>query len=1268
MAKLDGEELKKFNKLLDELNDKKTKLGQDKILDLDGTVENLGVVNQLLDVANENLNDLQGSVEGIRESWGSVIGELKKVDNLTGVSVKSFNKLSGIADKLSMSQKGLNELSSRQISSLITKTKIEEQNLIFQKKQLLAKGRDKDTSDSLIDGANELIENKKYELALLQKSEEGYKDIKKELNGQIKEQEKKIKIINEEAAALVEIEGSLGKNNGLIQQQINALKTQEKQTRNVERATGLTGAAMKGISGFLDKIGMSNMGEVFEDANLAAKATAERLTDGGKKAGGFITKIRAMGSAFKVVGKAILRNLTDPLVLAGMAMKAMKGVFNFFADAYKKGEEAAMRISDENVNMARSLGISQKAASKLAGSVAGMGPTTAASKASIEGIYKAMGSTEKLSRGTLKVFVKLNTMAGLSAESLAKFQKFAKKSGEDAGTLVSAMAKTAGAAIKNNKLAMTQRDLLDETANQSAYVKLQFAGQGPALVKAVAQSKALGLNMKQARDMASSLLNFEDSIAKEMEAELLIGRDLNLEEARALALKGDNVGAAKAIAEQVGSAADFMNLNVIAQQALAEAAGMGVDEMSNMLSGQQDMKAEGDDLVKNQEDGIKAMTSQVSLREAAENRARAAAEANISVYKELNGLVNTLKDTWNEVKTVVMESLAEKVIKPLVDFITSEEGKKFLKELPDRVDRALIGIVKFAKVVKQFATDHPWITKVLGYGIGGRLIFQITGLSTLVKILRKIGKFLGIKIPTPKSPKIPKKTPTPKIPKKIPTPKVTTAIMKGSGKKVFGAAAQSSVKAGSAINTTAKTANVTAKSTSLLSKAAPALTKTLKVLGPIGAIADVAMGGFKGAKQAEMSKEEQKAAGVKEGIGKVESTALGALTGGAEKGSMFSEKLGIEKGGVGDEALGIAMATARGALIGSMFGPIGTAVGAGIGGIAETFKVFSNPDSAMRKGLVDFANKTGEKISNFASSAGEKISGWVSEADGDFLYFHKKAGKAIAGWASSAGEKISGWAKKSSKDFVNFHVNAGKAIAGWASSAGEKISGWASSTGETMSGWASSAGETMSGWASSVKDKFTSIKDNIVGIISNLPGILKDKFISIKDNIVGIISNLPEILKDKFISIKDTISNLPGILKDKFILIKDNIVGTISSIPGKIIDKIKNILPSAVLKLLPFANGGIAPGGFQAFANGGVVTQPTLGLVGEGKMNEAIVPLPDGKSVPVKLQGGDSNNSSNAQVITLLKELITVVKSGGDVVLDGQKVGTALVAGSYRMQ
>ena len=70
-----------------------------------------------------------------------------------------------------------------------------------------------------------------------------------------------------------------------------------------------------------------------------------------------------------------------------------------------------------------------------------------------------------------------------------------------------------------------------------------------------------------------------------------------------------------------------------------------------------------------------------------------------------------------------------------------------------------------------------------------------------------------------------------------------------------------------------------------------------------------------------------------------------------------------------------------------------------------------------------------------------------------------------------------------------------------------------------------------------------------------------------------------------------------------------------------------------------FAKGGIAFGGFTAFAEGGVVTGPTLGLVGEGRYNEAVIPLPDGKSVPVQLAGGTEGATApiNTNIVVNVK-------------------------------
>ena len=72
-----------------------------------------------------------------------------------------------------------------------------------------------------------------------------------------------------------------------------------------------------------------------------------------------------------------------------------------------------------------------------------------------------------------------------------------------------------------------------------------------------------------------------------------------------------------------------------------------------------------------------------------------------------------------------------------------------------------------------------------------------------------------------------------------------------------------------------------------------------------------------------------------------------------------------------------------------------------------------------------------------------------------------------------------------------------------------------------------------------------------------------------------------------------------------------------------------------LLSILPFEKGGViglAKGGMMPrYASGGVATQPTY-LVGEGKKHEAVVPLPDNRSIPVKMNGSGATNNTNISV------------------------------------
>ncbi len=69
-----------------------------------------------------------------------------------------------------------------------------------------------------------------------------------------------------------------------------------------------------------------------------------------------------------------------------------------------------------------------------------------------------------------------------------------------------------------------------------------------------------------------------------------------------------------------------------------------------------------------------------------------------------------------------------------------------------------------------------------------------------------------------------------------------------------------------------------------------------------------------------------------------------------------------------------------------------------------------------------------------------------------------------------------------------------------------------------------------------------------------------------------------------------------------------------------------------------FADGGImtsaGPLPLHAYASGGIASRPQLALFGEGSRPEAFVPLPDGRNIPVKMEGGSGSVVVNMTVNT----------------------------------
>jgi lambda family phage tail tape measure protein len=67
-----------------------------------------------------------------------------------------------------------------------------------------------------------------------------------------------------------------------------------------------------------------------------------------------------------------------------------------------------------------------------------------------------------------------------------------------------------------------------------------------------------------------------------------------------------------------------------------------------------------------------------------------------------------------------------------------------------------------------------------------------------------------------------------------------------------------------------------------------------------------------------------------------------------------------------------------------------------------------------------------------------------------------------------------------------------------------------------------------------------------------------------------------------------------------------------------------------------FANGGIMTGDgpmpLKKYASGGIANSPQLAMFGEGRKPEAFVPLPDGRRIPVAMQGGGGGTAVTVNV------------------------------------
>lgn len=485
--------------------------------------------------------------------------------------------------------------------------------------------------------------------------------------------------------------------------QIVLLEDQVKEAQRIQQSMGITGNIIKGISkipilgNFLDA----------EEALSAAQLSAAKSGS---------SRAKVMGAAFKQLGSTLKTSLTDPIVLLGITIKLFKELVNM-----------GLAFSQRTAEIARNLGISSSEAqilnqrfSDITASSNNLLSTQTNLLEATNQINDRFGTSAMLTESMLEDQIDLTKKLGLSGEEAAAFAEYSLLSGQSQEDIVNAIG-------KQNKGLLNNKKVIQAVAKVGGQLNAQYKGNPELIAKAVVQAQKLGMTLEDTQGIAKSLLNFEESIANELSAELITGMDLNLEKARYLALQGKSAEAAAELMKNLGPNGlnKFQNMNVIQQEALAGALGMSADQLADSLKTQQALNKLSTTDRRAYKDAIKAAQEKGDYDKAAalekqmnQGKEFELAKVNLDAQQKFNAAVDKLKGLLASIVEGPLGQMAE-TIANMIAGIAKIPGVKEILGYAAPIAAVLTGGMLIKSLTKG-TSMNPMVVTIAGGG-GGAL-------------------------------------------------------------------------------------------------------------------------------------------------------------------------------------------------------------------------------------------------------------------------------------------------------------------------------------------------------------------------------------------------------------------------------------------------------------------------------------------------------------------------------------------------------------------
>ena len=346
---------------------------------------------------------------------------------------------------------------------------------------------------------------------------------------------------------------------------LGVIEEQVKQRKRSNQLMGVAGGLIAGLNKVLGPLSKSlRLDEAKEDMQVVA----DRISKSGESFG----RLKVLSTGTVGIFKSLGQTLTDPLVLlAGMA-------------------SFINQMDKQATSLARNFAISKDQAIDLRNSFNDLAISSGVTVINTQDLINTqikinnlLGTSVILNDKNLVALTQASEVLKLSEGAFEGLTKISLQTGENAEDIQNSILGTSKVMQIQNGLLLNQREVLEEVLSTSASLRVQFGNNTDEIAKAVTEAKMLGFNLKDIEGIQSNILNFESSIAAELEAELLTGKQLNLEKARYFALTGNIRGLTQEINKQLGGSAEFEAMNVIQREAFAKSLGLSVDRLSEVL-------------------------------------------------------------------------------------------------------------------------------------------------------------------------------------------------------------------------------------------------------------------------------------------------------------------------------------------------------------------------------------------------------------------------------------------------------------------------------------------------------------------------------------------------------------------------------------------------------------------------------------------------------------------------------------------------------------